>query len=42
MVYSIHYAPEATWCDCFPNVPPDVYKKRVVPIFNDSYRWYMA
>mmetsp|Transcript_25360 Transcript_25360/g.67329 ORF Transcript_25360/g.67329 Transcript_25360/m.67329 type:complete len:483 (+) Transcript_25360:80-1528(+) len=26
---------EATWCDCFPNVAPDVYKKRVVPIFND-------
>eukprot|EP00405_Crypthecodinium_cohnii_P024597 CAMPEP_0206486088 /NCGR_PEP_ID=MMETSP0324_2-20121206/40858_1 /ASSEMBLY_ACC=CAM_ASM_000836 /TAXON_ID=2866 /ORGANISM="Crypthecodinium cohnii, Strain Seligo" /LENGTH=503 /DNA_ID=CAMNT_0053964353 /DNA_START=157 /DNA_END=1668 /DNA_ORIENTATION=- len=26
---------EATWCDCFPNVPPDVYKKKVVPIFND-------
>jgi len=26
---------EATWCDCFPNVPPDVYKQRVVPIFND-------
>lgn len=26
---------EATWCDCFPNVPPDVYKKRVVPIFKD-------
>jgi len=26
---------EATWCDCFPNVPPDVYQKRVVPIFND-------
>merc|ERR1719230_236589 len=26
---------EATWCDCFPNVPPDVYKEKVVPIFND-------
>eukprot|EP00429_Kryptoperidinium_foliaceum_P086400 CAMPEP_0176201090 /NCGR_PEP_ID=MMETSP0121_2-20121125/9389_1 /TAXON_ID=160619 /ORGANISM="Kryptoperidinium foliaceum, Strain CCMP 1326" /LENGTH=501 /DNA_ID=CAMNT_0017539961 /DNA_START=53 /DNA_END=1558 /DNA_ORIENTATION=+ len=25
---------EATWCDCFPNVPPDVYKEKVVPIFN--------
>mmetsp|Transcript_72594 Transcript_72594/g.192837 ORF Transcript_72594/g.192837 Transcript_72594/m.192837 type:complete len:730 (-) Transcript_72594:212-2401(-) len=24
---------EATWCDCFPNVPPDVYKEKVVPIF---------
>mmetsp|Transcript_84442 Transcript_84442/g.235192 ORF Transcript_84442/g.235192 Transcript_84442/m.235192 type:complete len:494 (-) Transcript_84442:117-1598(-) len=26
---------EATWCDCFPNVPPDVYKEKVVPIFNN-------
>merc|ERR1712064_55291 len=26
---------EATWCDCFPNVPPDVYKEKVVPIFKD-------
>eukprot|EP00933_Yihiella_yeosuensis_P050177 TRINITY_DN47939_c0_g1_i1.p1 TRINITY_DN47939_c0_g1~~TRINITY_DN47939_c0_g1_i1.p1 ORF type:complete len:499 (+),score=145.80 TRINITY_DN47939_c0_g1_i1:90-1586(+) len=26
---------EATWCDCFPNVPPDVYAKKVVPIFNN-------
>jgi len=26
---------EATWCDCFPNVAPDLYKERVVPIFND-------
>uniref|UniRef100_A0A7S3WZD3 Uncharacterized protein n=1 Tax=Strombidinopsis acuminata TaxID=141414 RepID=A0A7S3WZD3_9SPIT len=26
---------EATWCDCFPNVPPDVYKAKVVPIFKD-------
>jgi len=25
---------EATWCDCFPNVPPDVYKEKVAPIFN--------
>jgi len=25
---------EATWCDCFPNVPPDTYKEKVVPIFN--------
>jgi len=25
---------EATWCDCFPNVPKDVYKEKVVPIFN--------
>merc|ERR1719245_861283 len=24
---------EATWCDIFPNVPPDVYKKKVVDIF---------
>merc|ERR1719261_2050461 len=24
---------EATWCDIFPNVPPDVYKQKVVPIF---------
>jgi len=26
---------EATWCDCFPNVPPDVYQHKVVPIFNN-------
>jgi len=25
---------EATWCDIFPNVPPDVYKLKVVDIFN--------
>jgi len=24
---------EATWCDIFPNVPPDVYAEKVVPIF---------
>eukprot|EP00418_Pyrodinium_bahamense_P089726 CAMPEP_0179037122 /NCGR_PEP_ID=MMETSP0796-20121207/13966_1 /TAXON_ID=73915 /ORGANISM="Pyrodinium bahamense, Strain pbaha01" /LENGTH=490 /DNA_ID=CAMNT_0020733421 /DNA_START=104 /DNA_END=1576 /DNA_ORIENTATION=- len=24
---------EATWCDLFPNVPPDVYKEKVVDIF---------
>jgi len=24
---------EATWCDIFPNVPPDLYKEKVVPIF---------
>merc|ERR1712051_439912 len=24
---------EATWCDIFPNVPPDVYKDKVVDIF---------
>merc|ERR1719343_907931 len=24
---------EATWCDIFPNVPPDVYKEEVVDIF---------
>jgi len=24
---------EATWCDIFPNVPPDVYKVKVVDIF---------
>merc|ERR1712050_260887 len=23
----------ATWCDCFPNVPRDVYKAKVVDIF---------
>merc|ERR1719356_999546 len=23
----------ATWCDIFPNVPPDVYKAKVVDIF---------
>merc|ERR1740139_1871182 len=26
-------ANEATWCDIFPNVPPDVYKEKVVNIF---------
>merc|ERR1712083_416480 len=26
-------ASEATWCDIFPNVPPDVYKEKVVGIF---------
>merc|ERR1719270_2149688 len=25
---------EATWCDIFPNVPPDVYKAKVVDIFS--------
>merc|ERR1712203_345511 len=25
---------EATWCDIFPNVPPDVYKEKVVDIFS--------
>mmetsp|Transcript_40654 Transcript_40654/g.91727 ORF Transcript_40654/g.91727 Transcript_40654/m.91727 type:complete len:652 (+) Transcript_40654:87-2042(+) len=25
---------EATWCDLFPNVPPDVYKEKVVDIFD--------
>jgi len=25
---------EATWCDIFPNVPPDVYKEKVVNIFD--------
>lgn len=24
---------EATWCDIFPNVPPDAYKEKVVDIF---------
>merc|ERR1719507_789398 len=24
---------EATWCDIFPNVPPDVYQEKVVNIF---------
>mmetsp|Transcript_3882 Transcript_3882/g.9113 ORF Transcript_3882/g.9113 Transcript_3882/m.9113 type:complete len:655 (+) Transcript_3882:134-2098(+) len=24
---------DATWCDIFPNVKPDVYKEKVVPIF---------
>merc|ERR1719359_2597219 len=24
---------EATWCDIFPNVPPEVYKEKVVNIF---------
>ena len=26
-------ANEATWCDIFPNVPPDVYREKVVDIF---------
>jgi len=26
---------EATWCDCFPNVPPEVYREKVVPIFKN-------
>lgn len=26
---------EATWCDIFPNVPPDVYQEKVVPIFQN-------
>lgn len=26
---------EATWCDIFPNVPPDVYAEKVVPIFKN-------
>merc|ERR1719421_1147108 len=26
-------ANEAVWCDIFPNVPPDVYKEKVVDIF---------
>merc|ERR1711904_133691 len=25
---------EATWCEIFPNVPPDVYKAKVVDIFS--------
>jgi predicted NBD/HSP70 family sugar kinase len=25
----------ATWCDIFPNVPPEVYKEKVVPIFRN-------
>lgn len=25
----------ATWCDIFPNVPPDVYQEKVVPIFRN-------
>ena len=24
---------EATWCDIFPNVPPPVYKEKVIDIF---------
>merc|ERR1719162_2862275 len=31
---TISGANEATWCDIFPNVPPDVYKAKVVDIFN--------
>jgi predicted NBD/HSP70 family sugar kinase len=30
---TISAANEATWCDIFPNVPPDVYKAKVVDIF---------
>jgi len=31
---------EATWCDIFPNVPPDVYKAKVVDIFKRlALRW---
>ena len=30
---TVSAASEATWCDLFPNVPPDVYKSRVVDIF---------
>merc|ERR1712048_1216082 len=30
---TISGANEATWCDIFPNVPPDVYKAKVVDIF---------
>jgi len=26
---------EATWCDIFPNVPPEIYKEKVVPIFTN-------
>mmetsp|Transcript_110317 Transcript_110317/g.311909 ORF Transcript_110317/g.311909 Transcript_110317/m.311909 type:complete len:517 (-) Transcript_110317:177-1727(-) len=26
---------EATWCDIFPNVAPDVYSQKVVPIFKN-------
>jgi len=26
---------EATWCDIFPNVPPDAYKEKVVPMFKN-------
>lgn len=26
---------DATWCDIFPNVPPDVYAEKVVPIFKN-------
>jgi len=26
---------EATWCDCFPNVSPEEYKAKVVPIFKN-------
>merc|ERR1719214_100059 len=30
---TVRGANEATWCDIFPNVPPDVYKEKVVDIF---------
>eukprot|EP00438_Fugacium_kawagutii_P035379 Skav201838 [mRNA] locus=scaffold484:228613:234066:- [translate_table: standard] len=30
---TVSAANEATWCDIFPNVPPDVYKAKVVDIF---------
>jgi len=29
---------DATWCDIFPNVPPDVYKAKVVDIFKRMAR----
>jgi len=30
---TVSAANEATWCDIFPNVPPDVYREQVVDIF---------
>jgi len=30
---TVSAANEATWCDIFPNIPPDVYKAKVVDIF---------
>eukprot|EP00450_Noctiluca_scintillans_P039433 CAMPEP_0194478566 /NCGR_PEP_ID=MMETSP0253-20130528/1968_1 /TAXON_ID=2966 /ORGANISM="Noctiluca scintillans" /LENGTH=504 /DNA_ID=CAMNT_0039317671 /DNA_START=24 /DNA_END=1535 /DNA_ORIENTATION=- len=33
---------EATWCDIFPNVPPDVYQEKVVPIFNNLAKEFGA
>jgi len=30
---TVSAANEATWCDIFPNVPPDAYKEKVVNIF---------